>query len=157
MNIPYIPDDKEEIMKKDVKSFFTKFREFAVKGNAIDLAVGIVIGTAFGKIVSSLVTDLIMPTVSLMTGGVNFNTLAISIKRPLSAVGTAPINITYGVFLQTLFDFLIISAVLFLVIQAMHTAKKRFEKEQAVAPPAEKPADIRLLEEIRDLLKERKV
>lgn len=141
-------------MKKDVKSFFTKFREFAVKGNAIDLAVGIVIGTAFGKIVSSLVADVITPLISLMIGGVNFSSLVITLRRPLSAA--APITINYGIFLQTMFDFLIIAMVLFLVIQAMHKAKKRFEKEQAAAPAAEKPADIRLLEEIRDVLKEKK-
>lgn len=157
MNVPYIPDRQEKIIKKEVKGFVSKFRDFAVKGNAVDLAVGIVIGTAFGKIVSSLVADVITPVLELLIGGVSFSSLVITLTRPLSGADATPITINYGVFLQTMFDFVVIAFVLFLVIQAMHSAKKRFEKEQAEAPKAEKPADIQLLEEIRDALKEKHI
>lgn len=142
-------------MKQAVKGFVSKFRDFAVKGNAVDLAVGIVIGTAFGKIVSSLVADVMTPVIGLLLGGVSFNALVITLSRPLAGADAAPITINYGLFLQTVFDFVVIAFVLFVVIQVMHSAKKRFEKEQAEAPKAEKPADIQLLEEIRDAIREK--
>ena len=134
-----------------MKDFFRQFREFAVKGNAIDLAVGIVIGTAFGKIISSLVSDVITPPIGLLIGGVDFNHLTIHLKSPIS--GSEAVAINYGVFLQSVLDFIIVAFILFLVIKGMNSLKKKLQKEEA-AGIAQKPADIVLLEEIRDVLKE---
>lgn len=123
-----------------------EFKEFAVKGNVVDMAVGVVIGGAFGKIVSSFVADVIMPPIGMLVGGVNFSDLAITLKE---AVGDTPaVLLNYGSFLQTVFDFLIIAFAIFMVVKAINSAKK--EEEEA---PAEPPKNEVLLEEIRDLLK----
>lgn len=126
-----------------------EFKSFAVKGNVIDLAVGIIIGTAFGKIVSSFVNDVIMPPIGILIGGVKFSSLKIVLKE---AVGETPaISINYGNFLQVTFDFLIIALSIFMVIKAMNAAKKKEEaKPAAPAPPTKEEV---LLTEIRDLLK----
>ena len=126
-----------------------EFKSFAVKGNVIDLAVGIIIGTAFGKIVSSFVNDVIMPPIGILIGGVKFSSLKIVLKE---AVGETPaISINYGNFLQVTFDFLIIAFAIFIVIKAMNAAKKKEEaKPAAPAPPTKEEV---LLTEIRDLLK----
>lgn len=126
-----------------------EFKSFAVKGNVIDLAVGIIIGTAFGKIVSSFVNDVIMPPIGILIGGVKFSSLKIVLKE---AVGETPaIAINYGNFLQVTFDFLIIALSIFMVIKAMNAAKKKEEaKPAAPAPPTKEEV---LLTEIRDLLK----
>jgi large conductance mechanosensitive channel len=128
-----------------------EFREFAVKGNVVDMAVGIIIGAAFGKIVSSFVGDVIMPPLGLLIGGINFTDLAFTLK---DAVGDTPaVTLNYGRFIQTLVDFTIVAFAIFMAIKAMNTLKKN---EQA-APPAP-PAPTReeeLLAEIRDLLKQR--
>lgn len=137
---------------KRVGGFLSQFREFAMKGNVVDLAVGVVIGTAFGKIVSSLVADIITPPLGVLIGGVDFKSLVITLRNP---VGGTEVAMNYGIFLQNVFDFVIIAFALFMVVKLMNRAKRRFEREQAEAPKAEKPADIRLLEEIRDLLKAR--
>lgn len=118
-----------------------EFREFAVKGNVVDLAVGIIIGGAFGKIVSSLVGDVIMPAVGLLVGGVDFSGLALT-------VGAATIK--YGVFLQTVVDFTIVAFSIFLVVKGMN-ALKRKEQASPASPPTPS-AQERLLAEIRDLL-----
>lgn len=130
-------------------SFIKEFKEFAVKGNVIDMAVGVVVGSAFGKIVSSLVGDVIMPVVGVLTGGVNFTDLKITIKE---AVGeNAAVTINYGNFIQVTIDFLIIAFCIFLAIKAINQLKKP-EKQEPKAPA--KPNDeVKLLSEIRDLLK----
>jgi large conductance mechanosensitive channel len=129
-----------------------EFKEFAVKGNVIDMAVGIIIGTAFGKIVSSFVGDVIMPPIGVFLGGVNFSSLAFTLKE---AAGELPaVVIGYGKFIQTVIDFTIIAFVIFMVIKAIN-ALKRKEEEAPKAPP-EPPTQEVLLREIRDLLKERK-
>lgn len=140
--------EAEEIIQMRAKGFFSEFRAFAMRGNVIDLAVGVVIGTAFGKIVSSLVSDIITPPLGVILGGVDFKSLSVRIPP-------TDVTMNYGLFLQNIFDFLIIAGALFLVVKLLNTAKKRFEREQATAPAAEKPADVRVLEEIRDLLRER--
>ena len=129
----------------------SEFKEFAMKGNVIDLAVGVVIGAAFGKIVSSLVGDVIMPPLGLALSGVDF-------KEAASAIGTGadgmPVMLKYGAFLQTIIDFVIIAFVLFLAIKGIN----RLKKPAAPAPDAPPPAPTReevLLAEIRDLLKSR--
>jgi large conductance mechanosensitive channel len=129
-------------------SFASEFKEFAMKGNVVDLAVGVVIGAAFGKIVSSLVENIIMPVVGLLTGGVNFSTLAV-------AIGTSPkgepVLLKYGAFIQTVVDFVIVAFVIFLVIKAINRLKKPVAAAAAPPPPRQEV----LLEEIRNLLAKR--
>ena len=126
-----------------------EFKSFAVKGNVIDMAVGIIIGAAFGKIVTSFVNDVIMPPIGILIGGVKFSSLKIVLKE---AVGETPaIAINYGNFLQVTFDFLIIALAIFMVIKAMNAAKKKEEAKPA-APVVPTKEEV-LLTEIRDLLK----
>ena len=115
------------------------FRDFAMKGSVIDLAVGVIIGAAFGKIVSSLVNDIVMPTFGLILGNINFSGLALEIGNS---------KIAYGMFLQTVVDFLIVAFCIFIVIQQL----QRLKKKKTEAPPAP-PEEVRLLTEIRDLLR----
>lgn len=129
-----------------------EFKEFAVKGNVVDMAVGIIIGAAFGKIVSSAVADVIMPPIGVLLGGVDFSDLAITIK---DAVGSDPaVIISYGKFVQTVVDFTIIAFAIFIFIKAINTLK-RDEQDEPEAPPEPTPEEV-LLTEIRDLLKEQK-
>jgi large conductance mechanosensitive channel len=123
-----------------------EFREFAMKGNVVDLAVGVVIGGAFGKIVSSLVADVITPFLGLLIGGVNFSSLKVILGVPIEGIPPATIN--YGVFLQSIFDFLIIAFALFMVIKIINTLKRN--EAAAPVPPT---TEVVLLTEIRDLLK----
>ncbi|HYN37887.1 MAG TPA: large-conductance mechanosensitive channel protein MscL, partial [Rhodospirillales bacterium] len=127
-------------------SIVTEFKEFAMKGNVLDMAVGVVIGAAFGKIVSSLVSDVITPMIGKAVGGVNFKDLAISLGTDPAG---APILVKYGMFLQNIFDFVIIAAAIFMAVKAINRLK-------TPPPPAADPApapDVVLLGEIRDLLK----
>ena len=129
-----------------------EFKSFAMKGNVVDMAVGIIIGAAFGKIVSSIVSDIIMPPLGLVIGGVNFTDLKWIMK---AATDTAPaVTWNYGNFIQVCFDFLIVAIAVFLVIKAMNAAKKKEEAAPAAppAPPAPTKEEV-LLTEIRDLLK----
>jgi len=130
-------------------SIVKEFKAFAMKGNVIDMAVGIVIGAAFGKIVSSFVNDIIMPPIGLLVGGVDFKDLKFVLK---AAYGTKPaVTLNYGNFLQVAFDFLIIAIAVFIAIKTMNSFKKKQEAAQ-VEPPAPTNQEI-LLTEIRDLLK----
>ncbi len=132
-------------MKMNLK-LLHEFRDFALKGNVVDLAVGVIIGAAFGKIVSALVENVLMPPIGFILGRVDFKDLAISLGS-----GDKPVLIKYGVFLQTLVDFAIIAFVLFLVLKAMLTLKSRFEEEKVAVPPAPSPSEL-YLKEIRDAL-----
>ncbi|MGE5480693.1 MAG: large-conductance mechanosensitive channel protein MscL [Chloroflexota bacterium] len=126
-----------------------EFKTFAIKGNVIDLAVGIIIGAAFGKIVTSAVNDIIMPPIGLLVGGMDFKDLKIVLK---DAVGTTvpAVTLNYGNFLQVCFDFLIVAFAVFMLIKAINLARRK--KEEAPEPP--KPSEeVTLLAEIRDLLK----
>ena len=128
-----------------------EFKTFAMRGNVVDMAVGIVIGGAFGKIVSSFVADVVMPPIGLIIGGVDFKNLAMTIK---DAVGEAPaVTVNYGLFIQTVFDFLIVAFAIFMVIRGMNSLKKK--EEEAPAAPPEPPKEEILLTEIRDLLKQK--
>lgn len=130
-------------------SMVKEFREFAVKGNMVDMAVGIIIGTAFGKIISSLVNDVVMPPLGLLIGGVDFSDLAVTLK---AAEGeTEAVLLRYGMFINSLLDFLIIALAIFMVIKAMNRMKRK--EEAKPAEPATAPKEQILLEEIRDLLK----
>jgi large conductance mechanosensitive channel len=129
-----------------------EFKSFAMKGNVVDMAVGIIIGAAFGKIVSSMVTDIIMPPLGLLIGGVNFTDLKVVMKA--ATADNPAVTWNYGNFLQVIFDFMIVAFAVFLVIKAMIAAKKKEEQVPAAppAPPAPTREEI-LLTEIRDLLK----
>ena len=130
-------------------SFISEFKEFAVKGNVVDMAVGVVIGGAFGKIVTSLVGDVIMPIVGVITGGANFSDMKFIIKE---AVGETPaVSINYGAFIQNIIDFTIIAFCIFVAIKAINKLKR--EKPTEEEAPAEPSEDVLLLREIRDSLK----
>jgi large conductance mechanosensitive channel len=128
-----------------------EFKEFAVKGNVIDMAVGIIIGAAFGKIVSSFVADMIMPPIGLAVGGVDFTNLVFTLRA--ASADTAAVVIGYGKFIQTVVDFTIVAFAIFLAIKAINTMKRK-EEEAPKAPP-EPPKEEVLLGEIRDLLAKR--
>jgi large conductance mechanosensitive channel len=130
-------------------SLMSEFKSFAMRGNVVDLAVGVVIGAAFGKIVSSLVANIVTPAIGLMVGGVKFDHLKIVLKESTDPA-VAAVSIDYGLFLQSVFDFIIVAFAIFAVVKAMNSMKK---KEEASPTPAATPADIMLLTEIRDLLK----
>ena len=129
-------------------SMMSEFRDFAMRGNVVDMAVGIVIGGAFGKIVSSFVNDVLMPPIDLLVGGVDFADLAITLQEASGDVAAVTVN--YGSFIQTVIDFVIIAFAIFMVVKAMNNLKK---KEEAAPPAPPKPsAEEKLLTEIRDLL-----
>jgi len=130
-------------------SLIKEFKDFAVRGNVIDMAVGIIIGGAFGKIVSSFVADVVMPPIGVLLGGVDFGKLSVTIKEASETAEAVKIN--YGSFLNTIIDFIIIAFVIFMVIKAMNKMKKKEEEKPAVAPAPSKQEV--LLTEIRDLLK----
>jgi large conductance mechanosensitive channel len=133
-------------------SMIKEFKEFAVKGNVVDMAVGIIIGAAFGKIVSSFVGDVIMPPIGAVLGGVDFTNLALTVKE---ASGDIPaVVIGYGKFIQTVVDFTIVAFAIFIAVKAINSLKRK-EEEAPQAPP-EPPAQEVLLTEIRDLLKAQK-
>lgn len=132
-------------------SMLKEFKEFAVKGNVVDMAVGVIIGGAFGKIVTSLVGDVVMPPIGIAVGGVDFSNLSVVLRE---AAGTKPaVVIAYGKFLQTVIDFVIIALTIFVAVKGMNSLKKK-ETEAAAAPPAPPNQEL-LLAEIRDLLKRR--
>jgi len=129
-----------------------EFKAFAMKGNVVDMAVGIIIGAAFGKIVSSIVADIIMPPLGLLIGGVNFTDLKVILKAATEANPAVTWN--YGNFLQVTFDFLIVAFAVFMVIKAINSAKRKEEAAPATPPPPPPPTKEEvLLSEIRDLLK----
>jgi large conductance mechanosensitive channel len=134
-----------------------EFRDFAMRGNVLDMAIGVIIGGAFGKIVSSLVSDVLMPPLGLLLGKVDFSSLFLNLSgtpqpslAAAKAAGTPTLN--YGVFLQTVFDFIIIAFVIFMLVKQVN----RFKKEAPPAPPAGPTNEEKLLMEIRDALKERR-
>jgi len=133
-------------------SIFKEFKQFAMRGNVIDLAVAVVIGGAFGKIVASFVADVLMPPIGLLLGGVDFTNLLIILKQAESEVPAVTLN--YGKFIQNVVDFAIIAFVIFMMIKAINLTKKKEEEASAPAPP-EPSKEEQLLTEIRDLLKEK--
>ena len=130
-------------------SMMSEFKDFAMRGNVVDMAVGIVIGGAFGKIVSSFVSDVLMPPIGLMMGGVDFGDLAVVLQEASGDVAAVTIN--YGSFIQTVLDFVIIAFAIFMVVRAMSNMKKK--EEAAPAAPPKPSAEEVLLTEIRDALK----
>lgn len=145
-----------------MKKYLKEFKEFAVKGNVIDLAVAVIIGGAFGKIVSSLVADIVMPLVGFLIGGFDFSSWQISLRADVldeaGAIITPGVTMNIGVFVQNIFDFLIIAWAIFIMVKVLSRLKKKIAKEEAQTPPAEAAPvpltkDQELLVEIRDLLK----
>jgi len=144
-------------------SMLKEFREFALKGSVVDLAVGVIIGAAFGTIVSSLVDDIIMPPIGLLLAGIDFSALKLILREAAPAIGadgtpgfiaaTPEVAINYGKFINAAIKFVIVAWVLFMVIRGMNSLKRK--EEAKPAPIAETPADIKLLTEIRDALKAR--
>lgn len=128
-----------------------EFKAFAMRGNVMDMAVGIIIGVAFGKIVASLVADLVMPPIGLLIGGVNFTDLSIVLRE--AAGETAAVTLNYGVFLQTLLDFVIVAFAIFMMMKGMNSLSRKKDPAPA-APPAPSKEEV-LLGEIRDLLKQK--
>ena len=129
--------------------FLDEFKKFAMKGNMVDMAVGIIIGAAFGKIVSSLVNDIIMPPIGMLLGGVNFTDLKLTIKAATELIPAVTWN--YGNFIQVAIDFLIVALAVFMLVKGINAMKKK--EEAAPAAPAAPTKDQELLTEIRDLLK----
>ena len=136
-----------------MKKLLQEFKTFAMKGNVVDMAVGVIIGGAFGKIVTSLVSDIFMPLIGLLVGGVDFTQWKIVLSQ--ATAEKAEVAITYGNFLQVLFDFIILAWVIFMVIKGINAISKKKEEEKA-AEPAPTPEEIVLLREIRDSLKNQK-
>lgn len=132
-------------------SVLKEFREFAIKGNVVDIAVGIIIGAAFGKIVSSLVADVVTPPLGYIIGGVDFTKLAVTL--PAIREGAEAVTLRYGVFLQALFDFIIVAFAIFMIVKGINSLRRKEEAKPA-APPVPPRQEV-LLEEIRDLLKQR--
>lgn len=129
-----------------MKNLLNEFKSFAMKGNVIDLAVGVVIGTAFGKIVSSLVTDIIMPPIGAITGGIDFSDKVLTLKKATDVIPAVTLN--YGMFLNNIISFIIVAFAIFMVIKQLNRFKKKEE-----AKPVATPEEIVLLREIRDSLK----
>jgi len=139
-------------------SIVKEFKEFALRGSVVDLAVGIVIGGAFGKIVSSVVNDVIMPPIGVLIGGVDFSHLALTIKAASAGAGGEEIpavTLKYGSFINTVVDFLIVAAAIFVLVKVINIARRR-ELQKPPAPAAPSP-EVRVLTEIRDILKSEKV
>jgi len=136
-------------------SIFKEFRDFLARGNVVDLAVGVIIGGAFGKIVTSLVGDILMPPIGLILGGVDFSALKIPLKPADPIKKTADVVIGYGAFINTLVQFLIVAGVIFLIVKAINTLHRKAEIEAAPPAPAGPTPTEALLIEIRDLLASR--
>ena len=137
--------DKEKIVKKSGKTF-AEFKEFISRGNVIDLAIGVIVGSAFGKIVSSIVDDILMPIIGVIIGGIDFSNLSVKVGDAI---------ITYGKFIQNVIDFLIIAVCIFFMVKVIERFTKKKEKSTEVVEEVKKDESIVLLEEIRDLLKNR--
>jgi len=134
-------------------SILKEFKEFAMRGNVVDLAVGVIIGSSFGKIVASLVADVIMPPIGMLVGGVDFSSLKLTLAPPLDGMKGATLN--YGNFIQALVDFTIVAFAIFLMVKGINTLKRRMTPEPEHDAPPPPAAEVVLLTEIRDLLKNR--
>jgi large conductance mechanosensitive channel len=130
-------------------SLMKEFKTFAMRGNVLDMAVGVIIGAGFGKVVSSIVSDVLMPPIGLLTGGMDFSRLSITLKA--ASAGSEAVTLRYGTFINSAIDFLIVAFCVFLLVKVVNAAKRRAEEPAPKAPSEE----VVLLSEIRDLLKQR--
>ena len=149
--VGFHPTNIQPLTHTITMGFISEFKDFAMKGNVMDMAVGVIIGGAFGKIVSSLVDNVIMPIVGKFTGGVDFSTLAYSLGTDRAG---EPLNLKYGAFIQSVFDFLIIAFCIFMMVKMVNRARVAIEGEPEPEVKKE-PADIVLLREIRDTLQKK--
>jgi len=133
-----------------MKKLIDEFREFALKGNVLDMAIGIIIGGAFGTIVQSLVKDVIMPPIGLLLGGVDFSDIKIPLKA--AEAGKEAVTVNIGVFINNVISFLIVAWAVFMLVKGVNMLRARFEKEKAAAPPPPPPPSEQYLKEIRDAL-----
>ena len=131
-----------------------EFKEFALKGNVMDLAVGVIIGAAFGKIVTSLVNDILMPPISLLTGGVNFSDLNVVLKAGDKAKGIEDLTLNYGAFIQNVFDFLIIAFCIFMMVKTMNKLNRKEKAKEVVAEAPKGPSQEEILTDIKNILTE---
>lgn len=143
-------------MKEKGTKFLNEFKAFAMKGNVLDMAVGVIIGGAFGKIVTSVVNDIIMPVIGCISGGIDFSNLKYVLEAADEATGKVEVALNYGAFIQNVVDFLIIAFCIFLMLKVIFKLTKKKEEEKPAPAPAEPSAEEKLLAEIRDLLKEKK-
>jgi large conductance mechanosensitive channel len=135
-----------------MKKMINEFKKFAIKGNVVDMGVGIIIGGAFGTVVKSLVDDVIMPPIGILTGGVDFSSLAWTLKQ--ASDGAEAVTLNYGMFINNIIAFLIIAFAVFILVKQMNKVQEMFEKEEENSDePKKTPEDIKLLTEIRDVLK----
>ncbi|MCZ4065578.1 large-conductance mechanosensitive channel protein MscL [Oxalobacter aliiformigenes] len=142
-----------------MKKTLEEFKAFALRGNVVDMAIGIIIGGAFGKIVSSLVSDILMPVLGLLIGGIHFNNLKFVIRSAVEEGGkvvSPEVSLNYGNFIQVIIDFVIVAFSIFVLIKIISKLSFKKAEEEKAAPPPPPPADVQLLTEIRDLLKEKK-
>lgn len=140
-----------------MKKFFAEFKTFAMRGNVMDMAIGVVIGAAFGKITTSIVNDIIMPLIGLITGGIDLTQWNILLNSTAVAAGADPVTLGIGNLLSVILDFIIVAFAMFLLVKAMNKLASLKKKEEAPAPEEPKgPTSEELLSEIRDLLKEQK-
>ena len=142
-----------------MKKFFHEFKEFAMRGNVLDMAIGVVIGTAFGKITTSIVNDIIMPLIGLITGGIDLTQWNSVLNKAAVAAGADPVTLGIGNLLAVILDFIIVAFAMFLLVKAMNklaALKKKEEEPEAQEEEEKKPTSEELLTEIRDLLKEQK-
>ena len=143
-----------------MKKFLEEFKKFAMRGNVIDLAVGVVVGGAFGKITTSLVNDIIMPAVSMLTGGINFSDWKLVLKKAVIENGeeiAAAVTVNYGTFISVIIDFIILAFAVFCMVKAINSLHRKKEEAPAAPPaPPEPSAEEKLLTEIRDLLRDKK-
>ncbi|MBN9259385.1 MAG: large-conductance mechanosensitive channel protein MscL [Hyphomicrobium sp.] len=133
-----------------MKKILDEFREFALKGNVLDMAIGIIIGGAFGTIVQSLVKDVIMPPIGMLIGGVDFSDIKIPLRA--AAAGKEAVTMNIGVFINNVISFLIVAWAVFMLVKGINMLRERFEKEKAAAPPPPPPPSEQYLKEIRDAL-----
>lgn len=134
-----------------MKQIIKEFKEFALKGNMLDLAIGIIIGASFGKIVTSLVNDILMPPIGVLIGGIDFSSFSLVLKEASDNVPAVAIN--YGLFLNNIIDFLIIALTIFLIIKQINKFKKKEEKKEEEKEENKKSEEVKILEEIRDNIK----
>lgn len=135
--------------------WISEFRDFALKGNVLDLAVGVIIGGAFGKVVASLTNDILLPPIGKLIGGVDFSKLELVLGEAPPGKDAAAAAIKYGMFINTIIDFVIVAFAIFIVVKAFNHAKKRFEAQKPAAAPPGPTTEQKLLTEIRDLLAKR--
>lgn len=132
------------------KGFIAEFKEFISRGNVMDMAVGVIVGGAFTAIVTSLVNDILMPLIGLLTGGADFSSLKVTVGKPIGDV--APATINYGMFIQQVVNFLIVAFVIFAVIKSINKFRRKDEPAEEPEPESETPEEVLLMREIRDLL-----